>query len=496
MMLLDRLIAAAGLSLAITIFLGFGFVYIGSHSISVAGQEQNVIFGIQTLLSGASLYRLPDELPFAATQYTPLYYRLCALLARALGLHPGDLHELYSAARLVSAVASAATCAVVFRILSQIAGAGLVIRLTLALSVPAIMGPWAFAARPDALYLFFVVASIPPALAFADNGRPRTLAFAAALLLAGFFAKQTAFFMFPLPLLIASARNGRAAFRPRNLLVCAAVYGTGALFLTPAMLRNFAVGLGNGLDLEGALAFVYLAVLIRDMPWLLAAALAARAGAGDPDWRGRAVGRATLWFLAAGGILAAKYGSSDNYLDEFRAGLLLLVGTAPSLAIRARGTPAARLLMVLTVAGQLSAVWSGLPTLKGAESPIQDIFESGRTLAAAPELTGQRAIVLDLLSLIFIPEQAVLAPAEVMGSAAAAGQFDVAKVQDAVRSGAICFLVTDDSMLSFILRDKESRAMRDLWPKAAGLPLLGDFHPGRRIGRTTLYRSNYCPDGG
>ena len=77
---------------------------------------------------------------------------------------------------------------------------------------------------------------------YAETLRLRMLVVSAMLLLAGFYTKQTALFLFPLPLGVRFAREGWSNLKLRDVVACLAVYGAGAVFMTPAMLRNFAVG--------------------------------------------------------------------------------------------------------------------------------------------------------------------------------------------------------------------------------------------------------------
>src|SRR5215472_5037196 len=62
----------------------------------ISGIEQNVIYTIQTFLSRGELYPDTYHIPFAITQYAPLYYYLCAGTARAFSIDPArDIHMLY-----------------------------------------------------------------------------------------------------------------------------------------------------------------------------------------------------------------------------------------------------------------------------------------------------------------------------------------------------------------------------------------------------------------
>jgi hypothetical protein len=51
------------------------------HDPDIFGVEQNVIFGIQRLVSGDKLYANPEQAPFSSILYSPLYYILTAKAA-------------------------------------------------------------------------------------------------------------------------------------------------------------------------------------------------------------------------------------------------------------------------------------------------------------------------------------------------------------------------------------------------------------------------------
>jgi hypothetical protein len=368
-------------------------------------------------------------------------------------------------------------------------------RLALALMLPLAVGLWAFAARPDALYLFFVVAGLSAALSYAASGRLGMLVLCNVLLLAGFYTKQTALFMFPLPLIVCFARQGWQAFRWQNILVCTVVYGIGTCFMTPMMSRNFTVGLANGLDFAAAWRNVYLPVGLHRLPWLIAAGVAVHRAAKGTDWRLRAIALVTLWFLIIGAGLAIKWGSSDNYLDEFIVGCLLLVVMAPCLASEGRvprQDATAFVMLCLIVVGQVTAIYFSKPTLWSARASSPELYDSGYALAAAPEIEAQHVIALDVTSLIFIPKRAVFTPIEVVGSAVASGNFDLTPVIQAVRAGDICFAVTDQAMLKRVRSDQPMGKAGDLSIDSVARTVLADFHFVRQIGRKQLFASNFC----
>jgi hypothetical protein len=469
-------------------------VYVSSTKFSVGGQEQNVIFAIQTLLDGQDLYRDPGRMPFVLTQYTPIFYDLCFALCRGLGLTSGDLHGLYVTARMTSTVASLGCCFVMFAILTRYTRLDKVLRLTLAFLLPLAIVPWDFAARPDALYLLFVAAGLMTAMLYAETFRLRMLVASALLLLAAFYTKQTALFLFPLPFVVRFAREGWRALKPRDMLICLVTYGAGAVFMTPAMVRNFAAGLGNGIDLANAFWNVFLWPGLFRLPLLIAACIAARqAIRRGGDWPSRAIGLATIWFLLVGLVLSLKYGSANNYLDEFMVGCLLLIGMAPCLALMPPDAGRLALgLIGLIVAGQASMLYFSLPNIRSALASRPDWDEAGRALAADPDIRNKSVMVLNYWALLFIPDRAVFAPIDVTGSSAALGHYDLTPIIHAVHDGTVCFAVTDGYLLPTLRATPRSSRDPDQWMPAIGSALLANFHTVREIGPMVLLASDVC----
>ncbi len=469
-------------------------VYANSANITIAGEEQNVIFSIQNMLGGEALYRDPSAFPFVVTQYAPIYYDLCVAICRWLGLQQDNLRGIYLAGRLISTAATLGTCLVMAAILARYSGLGRVTRFTLAFLLPVLIGPWACVARPDPLYLFLVAASLWAAMRYAETLRLRMLVVSAMLLLAGFYTKQTALFLFPLPLGVRFAREGWSNLKLRDVVACLAVYGAGAVFMTPAMLRNFAVGLGNGIDLTYAFHDVYVPAIVYRLPLLVAAGLAYRDAARGADWRPRAIGLATLWYLIVGAGLAVKYGSSVNYLDEFLVGCMLIAGMAPCLAAplggsRRRGL--AVVLLGLIIAVEAISIYGNRPNLWSAITSRQELYAGGHALAADAELRDQFIMVLDTSAMVFIPERAAFVPVEVLGSSAVSGHFDLAPVTQAVRDGRLCFAVAAPGLVERLLSAAPTHDDNP-WIREIGKTLLADFHPVRTVGAWVLLASDAC----
>ncbi len=468
--------------------------YARSSAIALGGQEQNVIFGVQSLLNGHALYRDPVKFPFVIAQYTPVFYELCFIVCRVLGAGSRDIHEIYIVARLISAVASIGSCAIIYQILARYAGLGLTIRLVLAIAFPLAIGHWAYNARPDAVYVFFVVTSLWASMLYAEHGRRVMLVISAVLLVAAYYSKQSALLMLPLPFVVSFARSGWKAFKPPDLALCAAVFSAGGILMSAAMLRNFSVGLQNGFDVSWAIWNVYVPVLRLHLLLIVAAAMGMGSAFLTGAWAPRSIGLATLWFLATGAGLSLKFGSADNYLTEFIAGCLLCIGMSPYLA-RVDSGDRLSLGTVLTIGlvlvADANAMYRSRPGLQSSLTSREDLYRTGALLRSDPELLGQSVLDLDFNSFVFIPDQTVMVPLEVYGSSAAAGHFDLSLVTNAVRAGQICFAVSEPRLLAGLSGSAPAEDW-NAWMRSVGPEMLAGFHAVRDIGSKVLLRSQYC----
>lgn len=92
-------------------FLSFcAFVFMLSYRLILAfyptpntgGAENNIIYFVQRILSGQTIYSDPSEAPYAIAQYTPLYYYLLAALAKLTATSPDDVLKLFVINRITS----------------------------------------------------------------------------------------------------------------------------------------------------------------------------------------------------------------------------------------------------------------------------------------------------------------------------------------------------------------------------------------------------------
>ena len=120
------------------------------------------------------------------------------------------------------------------------------------------------------------------------------------------------------------------------------------------------------------------------------------------------------------------------------------------------------------------------------------MYKSGYELRSDPELTGRSVLGLDFSTLVFMPDRAVLAPLEVFASAATTGRFDLSLLTQEVRSGRLCFAVTEEAMLAQLTGTGPSYGPWNARMDSINSVLLGDFKVSRHIGSRLLLSSDSC----
>lgn len=159
--------------LALLTYLGGIFLAL-SDITELGGKEDYVLYGIQKLLLGRPLYTDPREPPFDFVHFTPLYYYLCAGVAKILGIVPGDAIGIARLARLTSIAFSLLKFLVLFRLATRILAIPPLAALLLCAMTSIIQAPIHFLGRPDALAS--LVMTIALYLAFAGLSSAGSLA--------------------------------------------------------------------------------------------------------------------------------------------------------------------------------------------------------------------------------------------------------------------------------------------------------------------------------
>src|SRR5687767_7872142 len=76
----------------------------------LGGVENNVIYFIQRLITGESLYSNPSNPPYAIAQYGPIYYYVCAAIAKIFGVGADDVLNVFISSRVLSLICNVLYC--------------------------------------------------------------------------------------------------------------------------------------------------------------------------------------------------------------------------------------------------------------------------------------------------------------------------------------------------------------------------------------------------
>ena len=293
------------------------------------GVEMNVVFSVQKLLLGKSLYSDPSDVQFDVTQYSPAYYYIVRVLASMLGLAADDAQSLTALGRGLSVVIALVTAGLVviwarrvFAVSSRdaliVAGYGLVAT-----------SPWWFIARPDALLELCVVAGAWCATEARPEEPRRFWTWTLASVAAGWLAmltKQNGAVVLLFPLLMPAVSRRWAAFSAVAIGILALVAATAWAaphLLGPWVWANVVDGIKQPLSFFEAVTRVYTPLFTRHGFVLALLCFVTMRWAIERSWS-----RAILVLIGmlvitggAGVVTALKKGASENYLNE-----LLILG--------------------------------------------------------------------------------------------------------------------------------------------------------------------------
>ena len=142
-----------------------------SYSYNVSGVEQNVLYSIQrTLISPTDLFMNTSAMPYAVTQYSPLYYILCDWTNRLLGWEAGvNAHQIQVTARILSISALFVALSFIKSIAKFIFELPNWIIPMILLLIMLSTAPWYYICRIDALLFLFEFAALYFALAYLNE---------------------------------------------------------------------------------------------------------------------------------------------------------------------------------------------------------------------------------------------------------------------------------------------------------------------------------------
>lgn len=336
-----------GIPLRVLVLFAFGItttwnLYVRSgiimqHRTEVGGVEHNVVYGIQKVLLGLTLYEDPERPPFDAMQYTPAYYVVGAAIGGILGIEGDDARAVFLLNR---------SLALAFNLLMAL----FVVRSCLAGGAP----PWAalvaaavslcclweqFFGRMDAMALALSVAAVHYFLVWLQREERRSLVISCVLAVLGAFSKQSGVaLMLALPLhlfLLRQYAPFRLALITMSLAVAIGACGTLLLGTPHSIYQNTVLALRAGSTWDLFRELFEPAFYKYMIGWHALAIIIVVAAWRSKDNILRFLGLIISVSLVFGMVTGFKIGSRLNYFQEsltftFIGGAILLSRMDPT----------------------------------------------------------------------------------------------------------------------------------------------------------------------
>lgn len=158
--------------LVVFLVLLFSGVCIIFFDADIIGVESNVIYTIQGILeSNHLLYTSPETVPFAITQYSPLYYILCDFFLSLFHINPANQYLVRIGSRLVAISAFISTLFLIFYYSKTILKNGRKTSFLLASLFLVFTFPWSFSSRPDVFITLFIILFVLSINKYIETGK-------------------------------------------------------------------------------------------------------------------------------------------------------------------------------------------------------------------------------------------------------------------------------------------------------------------------------------
>jgi hypothetical protein len=475
---------------------------LGTTTLDQAGIEFDSVLAIERLALTGQLYTDPHLPPFVVTPYGPLLHVVATTIHAALHLDT-SVAGFYFAGRLAACLSLVALMIGVGVILVRFLHVKLLVATIASLLVGLSLYPWGYVVRPDSMYCALLIWSLAAFHSFlATRSVPRLLA-ATAFLVGACYAKQTAVMFLPL-LGIAGLLCLRTNV-PRLLtflLGAAAIAGISAILVPSHYWQNAIVSVANGIDLGWALKYTYKPLFvfygIALAAWLTCLLLLL-----FDRKRWWLIPTAVVSVYAFGVAVAAalKWGSGVNYFNEFLiADIMLIAASLPAIASAWIGPR----IVALSFGSTFLLSYMALH-FYAQVSPY--LFRAPDPQMNDPALLALQRYVLDRPSgglvadlalspfVVFLPTRVAFATFDLTGTAAGTGRLDLAEMQNAIRSGLICYAVTKPAWATDAGQGREKRppSRTAIWPPPILWVLLPQFEPLGEYGDLVLLHNPVCP---
>jgi hypothetical protein len=312
--------------LALYVGILFGLVLISRitlivyHNADYGGLDMNVIYGIQRIIGGEPLYQNPSLPTYAVMQYAPLFYYVAAGLAKALGIHMGDVYAVYVSTRALALLCNLITVGLAACVIRT---GGFRPRRVWTFALPLLLIlTFEHYTRVDSMHLMFFAATVWLTMEYLRRGGLWKLALAALAAGCCIMSKQSGVLVVGIVsfyFLFVARRYAIGLVFPVLSLGFAALVGWLCIGNNwEGAYQNAYLGLKNGIGWDWLYTifvsqFYYDLILCYVLGGIVV--WAAFRGIRDEGYRFLATGAALSFLFAV--ITGLKIGSGNNYFTEF-----------------------------------------------------------------------------------------------------------------------------------------------------------------------------------
>lgn len=297
-----------------------------SYAPDHGGFERNVIWGIQQLAAGNSLYSNPEATPFAIVQYMPLYYQLVALVVKSLGVDPKDAHAVYVCARGINLIFCLLSTGILLGMARRIFKIDGLIAFGVSTLAFLWMEPFAISGRPDSMKACLFQLTVFALLSFPKIRKRYAFPLALILGCGALLVKQDGLvFCGILPLALMLQRDWKVFFTWSLLYLFAlSVLLLICTLAAPAFLSNVLGGLENGISISWFIGSFGNYFGFHSLLFGLGILLAWEFSKGT-SWHLHVLSAAMVCAFVPQLFASLKYGSAPNYfLEALLVSLLML----------------------------------------------------------------------------------------------------------------------------------------------------------------------------
>ncbi|MBS1666941.1 MAG: hypothetical protein JST58_06160 [Bacteroidetes bacterium] len=299
----------------------------------LAGIDNGFDYQIIRELAGFSMYPNPEDYPFAANPYTPIYFIICKWVASVLHITANDTISVYRVSRGVSLVADIGTVIILFSLIKKMAKCDkqrAFILTTFFWTILCYLG-YTFN-RSDCMFLFFYSCTLFFLITdFPKNSNAKTLLLALLTMLT-IFSKQNGIsllVLIPAWFILTKELKKMAWFLIfACIFLFLAYYYFQFVYTQQTFSKNILSVLKNRIDLRWF--YVYIFKLLADSPLILPIVLALVVGI-------KSIAKSSKSILSKIGFLfmiqfamslgfAVKWGSSLGYFNECYFIAFILLG--------------------------------------------------------------------------------------------------------------------------------------------------------------------------